>query len=602
MAGSLDIAGHNLYKNDDDLGTQHALGVTRPPGRRYRPSCRRIRAVTVRDRESGAQTGPPYLPPLAFERRHGDGRRAWSEPFLRYAYAIAEHDAYRGMPCTTDENGKLDWIIPSNRSPGSKNWDGNARRREWWASKAHELGIATEGKWISGVAKRIHPWGWKPCQTCGRWMRIAYSYPTTRTIDRLNERLPVQEQLEYADFLDIYEVIDHVVQALGSEQATAAMVAVFPELQAPAGVETAELERLAEARLVTVESRKLSPGAMSNPPDRLDGFHTYNLCCRSKQDTGRSLDNLKTYGVDRRAFEHWSEGDWEAANLLMSLVGTGACPRCERVVQLTADHVGPISLGFRHTPYFEAVCGPCNSARGNRMRKGDVERLLSLEDDAIEVASWHAKWIWDLVKRRVDDDAGALRLSKLMNVNQHQFLRLLLRARSVAPDALLQFLSPQLAEERVEFVGLDPQTLRYEQIERRPRQATYAHSKAARLVRIAFEALDDYATKPKRNVQTIPHDLLAAEDEAVQAAIARAAADPSPWRAQIEGALDTLEPASVRENRLTELLGSGRYQPEHDYDYLRCAFADYMRRTGETLAERFTDDRAIKLWADPLER
>src|SRR3989344_5621096 len=28
----------------------------------------------------------------------------------------------------------------------------------------------------------------------------------------------------------------------------------------------------------------MSPGAMSNAPDRLDGYHTYNLCCRAKQD------------------------------------------------------------------------------------------------------------------------------------------------------------------------------------------------------------------------------------------------------------------------------------------------------------------------------
>jgi Alw26I/Eco31I/Esp3I family type II restriction endonuclease len=557
--------------------------------------------VTERSRENEAQTSPPDLVPLTSERRHGDARRAWSEPFLRYAYAIVQHDAYQGMPCTTDESGKLDWTIPSNRSPGSKNWDGNARRREWWAAKARELGMATDGKWISRVAKRIHPWGWKPCQTCGRWMRIAYSYPTTRTIDHLNERLPAQEQLEYSDFLDIYEVIDHVVEALGLERAADVLADVFPELEGTAGLEAGELKRRAYAGLVAIESRKLSPGVMSNAPDRLDGFHTYNICCRSKQDTGRSLDNLKTYGVDRRAFEHWSEGDWEAANLLMSLVGTGTCSRCGAVGQLTADHVGPISLGFRHTPYFEAVCTSCNSAKNNRMSKRDVDHLLSLGEDGIEVASWHAKRIWDLLKRQVDDDAGALRLSKLMNVNQHEFLRLLLRARTVAPDALLQFLSPELAEQRVEFVGLDPQTLRYDQIERRPRQATYAHSKAARLVRIAFEALDEYAMKPRRNVQTIPQDLLAAEDQSAHAAIARAASDPSPWRTQLEGALDMLEPANVRENRMTDLLGSGRYQPDHDYDFLRRAFVDYMRRTGEILAERFSDDRAIKLWADPLD-
>lgn len=54
-------------------------------------------------------------------------------------------------------------------------------------------------------------------------------------------------------------------------------------------------------------SNQLGPGAMSNFPDRFDGFHTYNRCCRSKEDSGRSAENLKTYTKDRRAYEMWSE-------------------------------------------------------------------------------------------------------------------------------------------------------------------------------------------------------------------------------------------------------------------------------------------------------
>ena len=47
----------------------------------------------------------------------------------------------------------------------------------------------------------------------------------------------------------------------------------------------------------------LSPGVMSNAPDRLDGFHSYNKCCRAKEDKGRSKENLNKYGEDRRAYE-----------------------------------------------------------------------------------------------------------------------------------------------------------------------------------------------------------------------------------------------------------------------------------------------------------
>jgi Alw26I/Eco31I/Esp3I family type II restriction endonuclease len=557
--------------------------------------------VSLPGQESEIETRPPELPPLALERRHGDARRQWSEPFLRYAYAIVAQDAYLGMPCALDSEGKVDWTIPSNRAPGSKNWDGRPRRHAWWAAKAREVGVPTEDHWISKVARRIHPWGWKPCQTCGRWMRISYSYPAARTVHRLNQHLPAEDKLEHSDFLDVYEVTDHLAQSLGIEQAGRAMTDVFPELGPTDGLGVGELKRLVESRLVATESRKLSPGAMSNAPDRLDGFHTYNLCCRPGQDKGRSLANLKSYGVDRRAFEHWSEGNWEAANVLMSCVGAGRCPRCNKVRRLTADHVGPISLGFRHTPCFQVVCSSCNSAKNNRMRMSDVEVLLSLEARGIEVTSWHATRIWDLVKHDVEDDAGALRLSKLMNVNQHQFLRLLLRPRAVAPDALLQFLSPQFAEQRVSFVGLDPLTLTYERMEHTPRQATYARSKAARLVRIAFQALDDYALKASRNVPRIPEELLANERRQVDAAVAKAAVDPSPWRKSLTEALDRSKPASVRESRLKELIGPGSYQPPHDFRYLRKAFVGFMDKTAQLLAERLSDDRAIKLWSDPLE-
>lgn len=549
-----------------------------------------------------ADRKPPRLAPPPAEHRHGDERRAWSRAFLEYAYALVDEPAYAGMPATRDARGKLDWIIPSNRSPGSKNWDGNARRRAWWEAKAREIGIPVDGKWISQVAKAIHPWGWKPCQTCGRWMRLSYSYPTPKTAAALNRWLPDDEQLEVADYLDVYEVAEHLVDVLGQAEAVRALESTLPTLRGAAPSSLATLQHELEERVVRSEPRgRLSPGAMSNAPDRLDGFHTYNLCCRARQDTGRSLDNLKTYGVDRRAFEHWSEGDWEAANLLMSQTVEGACPRCGAHGQLSADHVGPISLGFRHTPFFEAVCTSCNSAKNNRMSLRDVETLRALEDEGVEIVSWHAAALWDGAKERLQDDAGALRLSKLLNVNQHEFLRLLLRARTAGvPDVLMQFLSPGYAEQRVEFIGLDRTTLRYEKIVRERRQETYSRSKAARLVRIAFGALDEYGKKEKRNVQAVPPDLLEDESQRVEQALDTALADASRWREPLVEALDPSLAPNVRENRLQELIGPGRYQPPHEYGYVREAFEGYMAKVGAVLANRLDDDHAIKLWDEAL--
>ena len=133
------------------------------------------------------------------------------------------------------------------------------------------------------------------------------------------------------------------------------------------------------------EPSLLSPGAMSNAPDRLDGFHTYNRCCRSTADKGRSKSNLASYSTDRRAFEYWVDGNWVEANMAMGLFRSDAevqqipCMNDDgqtyHPLPCAADHIGPISLGFSHRPVFQPLCTPCNSAKNNRMYYSDVQKL-----------------------------------------------------------------------------------------------------------------------------------------------------------------------------------------------------------------------------------
>lgn len=526
--------------------------------------------------------------------RYGDARRPWHPDFVEYMYRILEHPAYARMPCTVDDAGKIDWTIPSNRPRGSKNWDGNARRRDWWRAKAREIGVPFEGKWLSRTAKAIHPFGEKPCQTCGRVMRIAYAYPTKRLIDRLNTYLPDDALLEQSDLLEIGEVVEHLVRELGEPAAAAALADVFPALRDAREASVDDLRRLVDQRVVAAEARGLlSPGAMSNAPDRLDGFHTYNLCCRTRHDTGRTSDNLRTYGADRRAFEHWCEGDWSAANYLMTQPGIGRCPRCGAVGQLTADHVGPISLGFVHSPHFEAVCLACNSSKNNRMSLADVRRLLELEDAGEKVVSWQARTLWDACKSDVASDEQALLLSKLLRVNQHHYLLLLHQATERGlPDVLLQFLSPQHAEYRTRLEDLDPTTLQYSSITRTPRQPTYARSHGARMVRIAFGALDDYASKAKRNVQYVQEDLLAEAQRHVDEALGRAARDDASWRDELVEIL-ALEPAA-QDVRLSHLFEHG-YQPPEDFSHVREAFEGYMSSLADILKRRFAEGRSQRI-------
>lgn len=521
-------------------------------------------------------------------------------------YSIVEHPNYAGMPCTTDEEGKIDWTIPSNRKRGSKNWEGNTLRREWWRGKAEENGIALQGAWISKIAKELHPTKRKPCQTCGRVMEIAYVYPRRQTIARLNEQLPADDQLTWEDLLTVYEVVDHFANVYGDGQFGVRIAVVFPGLPAKATAEATK-DYIAQA-YVRNESRLCSPGAMSNAPDRLDGFHTYNLCCRHRQDTGRAIDNLRTYQDDRRAFEQWCEGDWAAANLLMKLTARGLCAAgadclsgAGKVVPLTADHVGPISLGFKHSPDFRPLCGSCNSARNRRMTYTDVQLLLVREEaDQSSVASWQAAYLWDRCKREVRDDEDARRLSTLMRVSQHHYLVHLHEALEAGvPDALLQFLDPSLANEKVGFVGLDPTTLNYREIRRTPRSPTYARSKGARMVRIAFDALVDYSAKTKRNVQVVAPELVAPAARAYYAALTRAQHDPSAWRPELQTILDMELSPEERATRLDTVF-QGQYRPGGDYGYVREALERLMAGYADVLARRFANGETVS-WDDALE-
>ena len=92
-----------------------------------------------------------------------DGRRDWHDNFIQYAYFIANHPNYEGMPVAIDDEGRVMWNAPSNRKKGSRFWDLHEQRREWWRKKAEEIGIdhETNEGWISETAKEIHPTGEK---------------------------------------------------------------------------------------------------------------------------------------------------------------------------------------------------------------------------------------------------------------------------------------------------------------------------------------------------------------------------------------------------------------------------------------------------------
>ena len=239
-----------------------------------------------------------------------------------------------------------------------------------------------------------------------------------------------------------------------------------------------------------------SPGAMSNAPDRFEGYHTYNLCCRSVQDTGRHKDNLNRYGEDRRAYENWADGDWKAASWLMKVFNKH---------KVSPDHIGPISLGFSHNPQFNPLTPAKNSAKNNRMTFADVKKLIELEKSGASVISWHSKYIWDILKNKIKTDSDALKLSKIMRRNMHQILLILseISKQGYSKFLVTNFLHPEYAFYSVAFKDFDPKTGFYKEMIKTPGNKKQYANNAKRYVRISLESLKAYQKVKNRNTQTL---------------------------------------------------------------------------------------------------
>lgn len=521
------------------------------------------------------------------KQKYGDARRRWAPEYEAYMEKIVRHKNYAGMPDAIDADGVIRWNAPTGR-PAGRWQDLHDRRKRWWEAKAKVLGMAHTGAgWISAVVKAIHPFGSKPCQTCGKSMLLAYVYPTKRVINRLNTAMNGAKHFAYSDYRAISDLIPEFIDATGAGGFDV-LIKLFPELSLAKRSVAGFVDTMNNKIVPSEPKGALSPGSMSNAPDRLDGFHSYNLCCRPSQDTGRAADNLRTYSDDRRAFEYWCEGDWAAANLLMTKCGVGRCPECGKTKKMTADHIGPISLGFTHRPNFRAMCKSCNSTKGNRLTLEDVRSLIGDEAAGESVASFHIKKLWDRCKSKVVSEDDAKKLATLLRINQHYYLELLHEIYRLGyTDLLLHYLNADYAAEKVEFEGLDASNLKYDSIMKTKRADTYAKSKACRAVRIAFDSLIKYSDKGKRNIHLIPANQLENKHCDVVAALQAAGNSGQKFRMKLKKMLSTSHFSDDRKSQeIGRLLGSD-FGPRSNYDSAYRAITAYMDEVGRILSDGF---------------
>lgn len=436
-----------------------------------------------------------------------------AKQFIEYQQMIISCGVYAGMPDLQYPDGRIQWENPSNRSSGAFRFT-HDRRLAWWKNKAAELGISTnESKWISKVAKFIHPTKKKPCKVCGRVMDIRYCYLNQHIIPRIRGLRFVGDDFNLDELTHVADFVEQFIKKY-KNQALKSLPTIFKckaVNNIPTNFTTAQewIEWLWE-EYIPKEPSLLSPGAMANPPDRLDGFHSFNRCCRSIKDKGRSKENLRSYTSDRRAFEFWSDGNWIQANMLMNLPDKLRDVECANARDgkvhpkpCSADHIGPISLGFCHRPTFQLLCTTCNSAKNNRMTLSDVQELIKAESTGEEVASWYAKHLWDLCKNMVNDNDDALRLSRMLRDNRHCAMRLLYNVlHNEHYLFLLSLLNLQYADNKYEIIedtiSCDNHfyTASFKSV---PATSLYVFEQKARKVKVAFEELEKYASKEHRN-------------------------------------------------------------------------------------------------------
>lgn len=430
--------------------------------------------------------------------------------FQEYMEAMAEHPAYAGMPDLLNVDGSIQWEAPSNRKSGA-NIHTHTKRTEWWKNKALEIGIVPgQSKWISRTAKAIHPTGKKPCKTCGQTMLISYAYPSKATLKKIRT---FPELREVADdrFADIYAITLLIFSDTADPNKTLNTLlknSKFPSLPEFSNVEEA-IEWIKNVYAPS-EPRSLSPGAMSNAPDRFDGFHSINLCCREKSDSGRSRENLASYTTDRRVYENWSNGNWVAANLLMgeirrnTSIQSQPCSNHMNVSHsgvITADHIGPISLGFAHQPVFRLLCESCNSAKNNRITFEDVQNLRLEVDEGHQVTSWYNDRLWKDFEESILGPRDA-----------QVFYALLRDNRSIAFDllgeifdagfifSLSTLLTPEVAKRKWNLSRFHIENgVIKGSFTSTPSNTKYRLTQQERMIRVSFTSLVEYKAKTNRH-------------------------------------------------------------------------------------------------------
>lgn len=412
--------------------------------------------------------------------------KTWHPNFIKYMNFIVNHPNYKGLPISKNRDGGYQWLAPAESDIGEG-------RLKWCIDKAHSLGLVVQAGVYADVMRAVHPTKMKVCQICGREMSIYYHYPNANFLKTLNSKF----NSNHTECDHISDIWDSLVEAGVAPTEFASFLIIKGGLSLSPRAKKKDI--IDELEFVCRKKGKkcLGPGVMSNFPDRFDGFHSYNRCCRSTQDKGRSKENMKTYTKDRRAYEYWSDGNIHAANQFMGssfFKGT------------SADHIGPISLGFVHDPrYLQPMPSGENSTKRDRLQYEDIEKILEVESrTGIYPMSWYSKQIWEHIKKNYKSNPQKISTvyRDALKQNMANFMFVLWSILTDCGEIGEEFLVEALLKPNFKYFESSYEFTTLGEIRKEtPRHFTERNAyETDRYVRIAIAAVYDYNDKENRNV------------------------------------------------------------------------------------------------------
>lgn len=415
-----------------------------------------------------------------------NNEKQWHLNFFEYMEFIVEHENYRGLPIKKNKNGNYSWITTSKTEIGKK-------RIEWAINKAKELGIPLDSEGLfAKVMFAIHPTKKKICQVCGREMSLYYIYPSKNLIRDIYKNF----KYNFPQVMTLYEIVNDLLIKGVSEielknfllkkiknSSNICLTSTFEKI-----ICQLEIESRLEGKKV------LSPGAMSNFPDRFDGFHTYNLCCRKKEDKGRSDENMSTYSKDRRAYQYLNDGNLRAADKFMTSYF---------FEKMSADHVGPISLGFVHDPrYLRPLSISENSAKRDRISKKDIETIISIHKKTkVCPMSWYSCIIWQFIVDNYQNPNFTMEnFTDILKQNIVDFMYILKTIKDIGKLGE-DFIYKTLIEHKTNYYLYNYEFNEFGEITKTTKRnlTEAAKGEIERFIRISFESIDNFDKKENRH-------------------------------------------------------------------------------------------------------